>query len=91
MSATWTDTEREEEVRKQLQNRHSQHCFAYITESIICAGDLTLEWAQVEEDGTRMQVSGWGVPHQCKDPGAIRAWMEANHGPAEYKISPLHV
>ena len=81
MSATWTDQARQEEVRKQLRGRHAQHCFAYLAESIMCAGDLTIEWAKVERDGSRTQVDGWGVPHECKNPEVIRAWMEANHGP----------
>ena len=90
MSATWTDAARQEEVGRLLQDRHSQHCFAYIAESIICAGDLTIEWARVERDGSRTQVDGWGVPHQCKDPEAIREWTEANHGPAVDSSDHMH-
>ena len=90
MSETWTDAMRQEEVRKQLGDRHTQHCFAYIAESIMCAGDLTIEWAKVERDGSRTQVDGWGVPHQCKDPEAMGAWMEANHGPAKDGHVHLH-
>lgn len=90
MSENWTNAMRQEEVRNQLRDGHTQHCFAYITESVMCAGDLTIEWAKVERDGNRTQVDGWGVPHQCKDPEAIRAWMEANHGPAKDSQVHLH-
>ncbi|KAI1121114.1 hypothetical protein F5Y10DRAFT_288927 [Nemania abortiva] len=81
MSTPMSDDVRQETVHKMLRDNHAQHCFAYIAESIMCSGDLTIEWAKVEGDGTRKQVDGWGVPHKCKDPEAIRAWMEANHGP----------
>lgn len=62
-------------------HNHAQHCFAYLAESIICSADLTIEWARTDKDGSRTTVDGWGVPHTCKDPDAIKAWMEANHGP----------
>ncbi|KAI0115753.1 hypothetical protein GGR51DRAFT_361467 [Nemania sp. FL0031] len=81
MSTPMSDDVRQETVRKMLRDNHAQHCFAYIAESIMCSGDLTIEWAKVESDGSRKQVDGWGVPHKCKDPEAIRAWMIANHGP----------
>ncbi len=32
----------------------------------MCFGDMTLEGARVEEDGSREQVDGWGVEHQCR-------------------------
>ena len=32
----------------------------------MCFGDMTLEGARVEEDGTRVQVDGWGTEHQCR-------------------------
>lgn len=32
-------------------------------------GDMTLEGARVEADGSRKQVDGWGMEHQC------RAWV----------------
>ncbi|TIA36905.1 hypothetical protein D6C78_05089 [Aureobasidium pullulans] len=79
-----------EEVHKQLHQHHPQHCFAYIAESIMCSGDLTIEWAKVEKDGSRTQVDGWGVTHQCKDPDAILEWMKANHGPSKGSNVHLH-
>lgn len=27
---------------------------------------MTMEWPKVETNGSRYQVDGWGVPHQCK-------------------------
>ena len=81
MSEDWTDKARQKERARQIRARHVQHCFAYIAESIWCSADLTIEWAQVQKNGDRRQVDGWGIPHQCKDPDAIQAWVQANHGP----------
>jgi len=90
MSSDWTDADRKKELYRQLHGHHARHCFVYIMESIMCAGDLTIEWAAIEKDGSRKQVKGWGVPHQCKDPDAIREWMEANHGPAKDANFHIH-
>ncbi|GAB7354432.1 hypothetical protein MBLNU459_g4921t3 [Dothideomycetes sp. NU459] len=70
MSADSTPATRQEEVRKQLRDHHSQHCFAYIAESIICAGDLTIEWAKVEKDGAHPTNS----PRLCS-PGLLLALL----------------
>ena len=85
----WTDEQRQTERKAQLLDEHSQHCFAYLAQSIVCSGDLTIEWAAVEKDGTIFQVDGWGVPHQCKDIDSIREWVEDNHGPP--KTDDVHV
>ena len=45
---------------------HIPHCFDYIRQALMCAGDLTLEWPRTEKNGQRFAVDGWGVPHQCK-------------------------
>ncbi|KAK8074280.1 hypothetical protein PG994_005179 [Apiospora phragmitis] len=78
---SWTDAVREEAVQHMLRDRHPQHCFAYLVQSILCSADLTIEWARHREGVSGDEVDGWGVPHQCKDPEAIRSWMEENHGP----------
>ena len=53
----------------------------------MCNADLTIEWAVVEEDGTRSQVDGWDIPHrQCKSPTAVKEWMDMHHPP----IRPNH-
>ncbi|KAF2717512.1 hypothetical protein K431DRAFT_199207, partial [Polychaeton citri CBS 116435] len=67
------------EVEKEIRNHHSQHCLEYLAQSISCSADLTIEWARVDKNGARTDVDGGGVPHVCKDPNAIWAWMEANH------------
>jgi len=54
------------------------HCFDYIRQALMCAGDMTVEWPRTEEDGRRFAVDGWGVTHECKD------WVSGLFG-----ISPL--
>lgn len=71
----------QEECHHHSDDYHTQHCFDFILQGILCAGDTTIEWARVESDGSRLSVDGWGIPHQCKDLEAIMAWVEANHGP----------
>ena len=45
----------------------------------MCVGDMTLEWARVDDDGGRRAVDGWGVTHhQCKAWEDIEEWMEEN-------------
>lgn len=60
------------------QEPHVSHCFDYIRQGIMCAGDLTLEWPRMEEDGRRFAVDGWGVTHECRSWEGIMSWMEEN-------------
>jgi len=50
---------------------HSAHCFDYLRQSIICAGDTNLE-------GKTEAGPGWGSPHQCADYEALLAWANEN-------------
>lgn len=49
------------------QADHMAHCFDYLRQSIMCAGDMTLEWPKEGPNGERLVVDGWGIQHQCKD------------------------
>lgn len=46
---------------------HMAHCFDYLRQSLMCHGDMTLEWPRTEADGSRFAVDGWGIEHQCRD------------------------
>ena len=70
------------EVNKLLgRQHHIAHCFDYLRQAIMCAGDLTLEWAMppFESTGLRSSVDGWGITHQCKN------WDDAVKWATEYK------
>lgn len=45
---------------------HVFHCFDYIRQALMCAGDMTIEWPRTEPDGRRFAVDGWGITHECK-------------------------
>lgn len=76
--------------RHHANANHILHCFDFLSQSLLCAGDLTIEPARVESDGRRIQVDGWGISHQCKDLDAILSWVEANHGPLIPAFSLTH-
>lgn len=55
---------RSERMAKEVMNlKHAEHCFAYLRQGIMCAGDTTLEGPDPERRGT---LQGWGVVHQCR-------------------------
>ncbi|KAK5124979.1 hypothetical protein LTR85_001169 [Meristemomyces frigidus] len=60
------------------QEDHVFHCFDYIRQALMCAGDMTVEWPRTEPDGRRFAVDGWGITHECKSWDAIMAFMNEN-------------
>ncbi|KAI0395031.1 hypothetical protein F5Y17DRAFT_229496 [Xylariaceae sp. FL0594] len=56
------------------------YCWDYLRQSLLCAGDTTLEWldgdppSDVADGGLRS--AGFGYRHKCKDYRGIRAWAE---------------
>lgn len=51
---------------------HLAHCFDYLRQAILCAGDTTIEWAREAEEGDKTsQVDGWEIEHQCRSSNAI--------------------
>lgn len=53
-------------VDKQIQMFHNRHCLDYIRQTLECIADMTLEWKRTELDGSRVQVDGMHIPHECK-------------------------
>jgi hypothetical protein len=43
---------------------HVDHCFDYLRQAIMCAGDLSLEHSVVPDE---FGFNGWGTAHQCAD------------------------
>ena len=50
---------------------HSAHCFDYLRQSIMCAGDTSLE-------GETEVGPGWGSDHVCTDYDALLDWANKN-------------
>jgi hypothetical protein len=55
---------------------HISHCFDYLRQSVLCAGDTTLEGRTYHEDGSEISI-GWGSYHDCKDWSQIKEWADA--------------
>ncbi|KAK3386735.1 hypothetical protein B0H63DRAFT_468298 [Podospora didyma] len=60
---------------------HEYHCLDYIRQSVLCAGDTTLDYADertVGPDGqvTRYGFTGANSTHQCRDWDAIKSFVE---------------
>jgi len=68
LQAAMSRTNRDEiyEILLKPKEEHIFHCFDYIRQALMCAGDLTIEWPREEPDGRRFAVDGWGIPHECK-------------------------
>ncbi|KAL9095675.1 MAG: hypothetical protein Q9165_002107 [Trypethelium subeluteriae] len=58
---------------------HVHHCFDYLRQSLMCNGDMAMEWPRTEPNGARFAVDGWGIPHECKSWDAISEYMDENH------------
>ncbi|RYN24796.1 hypothetical protein AA0117_g7693 [Alternaria alternata] len=41
---------------------HVNHCFDYLRQAVMCAGDLSLEHSVVPDE---FGFNGWGTSHQC--------------------------
>ncbi|KAG4438772.1 hypothetical protein IFR05_005749 [Cadophora sp. M221] len=57
---------------------HVNHCFDYIRQGIMCAGDMSIEGAADERDGEGPHISGVGMKHECKSWDGSRKWMDEN-------------
>jgi hypothetical protein len=60
---------------------HVNHCFEYIRQAIMCAGDVALEGAATTfpsgPNGEDLGGSdGWDAKHVCKDYGQIAKYLE---------------
>jgi hypothetical protein len=47
---------------------HTEHCFDYLKQAIICHGDTTLEKAHLHNETKYGSIKlGWGDVHQCRN------------------------
>ncbi|KAB5572589.1 hypothetical protein GE09DRAFT_1100174 [Coniochaeta sp. 2T2.1] len=68
------------ELEKEVAH-HSAHCFDYIRQSIMCAGDTNLE-------GKTEAGPGWGSSHECVDYDALLEWANT-HGAMPWRTELL--
>ncbi|KAK1957580.1 hypothetical protein LY78DRAFT_726910 [Colletotrichum sublineola] len=57
-----------------VNTTHLYHCWDYLRQAIMCAGDTTLEWKPADDIGS----TGWGYQHVCKDYTTLFNFAEAN-------------
>ncbi|KAK7947795.1 uncharacterized protein PG986_008681 [Apiospora aurea] len=71
---------------KQQQMTHIGHCFDYLRQAVMCAGDMTLEGAMLLPNGEvgPAGVDGWGATHQC------RSWEQAVEWTLQHKAPHNH-
>jgi hypothetical protein len=54
---------------------HVEHCFDYLRQTLMCAGDMTIEHSREPPLGEKRDTTdGWGVEHQCKDWNEMVGW-----------------
>ncbi|KAK4240935.1 hypothetical protein C8A03DRAFT_12774 [Achaetomium macrosporum] len=61
MAARDNATSADADEKAMIGVRHAEHCWNYLRQGIVCAGDATLEGPSA--DGTLL---GYGVRHQCR-------------------------
>lgn len=62
--------------QKANEDFHIAHCFDYIRQGILCAGDSTLEG---NNSATYPGVDiPWGTKHRCKNWDAMKDWADEN-------------
>ncbi|KAK3311961.1 hypothetical protein B0H66DRAFT_614226 [Apodospora peruviana] len=59
-----------------VREEHVYHCFDYIRQAIMCAGDTALEKARTVDGKVVRGVDGWGAGHYCRDWDVIFRWAE---------------
>lgn len=52
--------------------RHVTHCFDYLRQSVLCAGDSALEG---ESEIVKGMTDGWGVSHMCRKRSEWMDWV----------------
>ncbi|KAJ7037254.1 hypothetical protein C8F04DRAFT_1093061 [Mycena alexandri] len=70
-----------EESRAAATRSHSNHCFNYLRQLLLCGADTTLEPTEVLNlpDGrVGAAASGEGVRHVCRDWTQVRSFVERN-------------
>ncbi|MCJ1312976.1 hypothetical protein MMC25_006652 [Agyrium rufum] len=65
---------------------HSRHCFDYLRQSVMCAGDMTIEMEGFEANGTSKGITGIGAEHRCVDWDALVDWAAESFAKSKYEF-----
>ncbi|KAF2166609.1 hypothetical protein M409DRAFT_23243 [Zasmidium cellare ATCC 36951] len=55
---------------------HIAHCFDYLRQGILCAGDVTVEGNASWRFPDRKVEPPWGAEHMCRDWEGVREWAD---------------
>ncbi|RMZ10804.1 hypothetical protein D0862_03117 [Hortaea werneckii] len=65
-----------EEEGEEDPHWHIAHCFDYLRQAIMCAGDVALEGQETTFPRGHTGTDGWNVQHVCKAYGEVYEWLE---------------
>ena len=68
-------------------SQHVQHCYDYLRQSILCAGDMTLEWPKLDGVASGFKVDGWNVTHTCKSRVSLSLSLSLSLSPPCEKLA----
>ncbi|EQL01716.1 hypothetical protein OCS_02569 [Ophiocordyceps sinensis CO18] len=57
---------------------HAAHCFDYLRQSLLCAGDMALEGPDSNPEAGESRLRGWGVEHQCRSWDSLVEWRDSH-------------
>ncbi|OJJ51778.1 hypothetical protein ASPZODRAFT_163562 [Penicilliopsis zonata CBS 506.65] len=74
-----------------ISNDHLNHCFDYIRQAILCAGDTALDRYAFDDSGPELlyAVNGLGTTHICRDTDAIYEF-ESQHAWKRHDMAHVH-
>ncbi|TKW57727.1 hypothetical protein CTA1_11529 [Colletotrichum tanaceti] len=65
---------------------HVNHCFDYLRQSIMCAGDLAVEGQEKTFPDGIVGSDGWDGKHLCRDYGEIYEYLEEHRATEDHWI-----
>ncbi|KAK2017183.1 hypothetical protein LZ32DRAFT_40472 [Colletotrichum eremochloae] len=65
---------------------HLQHCFEYLRQAIMCAGDVALEGTQTTFPPGWTGSDGWDAKHVCKDYKQVYDYLDKNRAMDDHWI-----
>ncbi|WQF82788.1 Putative mycotoxin biosynthesis protein UstYa [Colletotrichum destructivum] len=68
-------TRKENQVEEGHFQVHTNHCFDYLRQSILCTSDMTLEGKVLGRDANP-GTDGWGHLHTCRNHREVVQWVE---------------
>ncbi|KAG4437242.1 hypothetical protein IFR05_007258 [Cadophora sp. M221] len=80
LKAAFDSMSNENDSSQTDHSTHLAHCFDYLRQGVMCAGDMTLEPAfelTGKDSGVKV-VNGWNVEHQCRNYQTMYDFAEEN-------------